>query len=362
VSSCLTLRHVLSVASIPTVAIQRSHPLAGWHCWSGDLPVCSVNSAGWDEPPKFHRTPGGLRVYPAPQTTADTAGVPVATNLAPPYTPLGLEGPYVGRTRRPLPLKHHPAPNVVARELRSELRRFIRAWHALASPFCLFRKSDGRGIGLPQYFVCFDIGARPRPGVGLRAGMKSLARPDERLDDAAHFFLGAIWQLKDRLKQWCTVRGLKLDVEGHVTRHSELLICADLFNRKKHGEHTDRSRMDPWIDLPVLDLSRSGVIEVLHDGAVKETLLYVTDANPIPCSMSVCREARRYKQGARPAPSEARIEEVPALGLRALTKWLPLVHAAGVLTGDDPECTALRRELAQLDAAFADTEPSSNHR
>jgi hypothetical protein len=189
-------------------------------------------------------------------------------------------------------------------------------------------------------------------GTGLRMGVKQLVRPDERLDDFVYGFAGSLWHLKDRLRQWCAAAGRPDRIEEDANGSADLLVCADLVNRKKHGKNDNRSGLDPWVGPPILDTSQSGVVEFLYDGAWKETTLVVSEPNPIPYRIDILRNAGERREQEASLDSEAlRIGSSSEIFLRALVHWCPLIDNLEVLQ-DDSESAALRRELSQVYPAF----------
>jgi hypothetical protein len=240
----------------------------------------------------------------------------------------------------------------LALEIRGELRRIIRKWSDLASPLCLFRELSDRPASRPRYPVCLSLSGQMRTGTGLRMGVKQLVRPDERLDDFVYGLAGSLWHLKDRLRQWCAAAGRPDRVEEHANGSADLLICADLVNRKKHGCNDNRSGLDPWVDQPVLDTSQSGVVEFLYDGAWNETILIVSEPKPIPYRVDILRDAgKRSERTASQGREPLRIGSSSEIFLRALAHWCPLIDELEALR-DDPESAALRRALSQIYPAF----------
>ena len=136
-------------------------------------------------------------------------------------------------------------PNIIAKEIRSEIRRAIRKHNELSQPLRLFRPTEARPEGHPRYQVCFDLGPREPTGAGLRYSCAEVARPDERLEDLVYDFARSVWHLHDRLHQWAKAKHLLLSrprrIMDHARNCKELLIAADLINRKKHGANENLS-------------------------------------------------------------------------------------------------------------------------
>jgi hypothetical protein len=130
--------------------------------------------------------------------------------------------------------KHRLRGNMVTtdeikREIRIELRSILRRWDELSKPAGTFQEVQGLPDGHPKWRL-LDM------------------RSAEEVHDRLYRFAGSVWQLKDRLKQWLSASGEKIgtkdtsgndvetSIEETVKQYLPLLVCADLYNHKKHGQ------------------------------------------------------------------------------------------------------------------------------
>ncbi|MCY2931839.1 MAG: hypothetical protein NTV86_20570 [Planctomycetota bacterium] len=221
-------------------------------------------------------------------------------------------------------------------EIRAELRSIVRQLEDLRHPIGRFEELPDPTEGQPTLYVHFDD--RPRRRInGLRICTPSVALPDERITDAVLSTAQGIWHLKDRLMQWCKVHGCPEDVEVYARQSPDLLVCADLANRKKHGRHENRSGCDPRLGVIKFDTSQSGVIELFYDGATKEKGLLVTEPRPLSFSIPVLAADDKTEIG-------------DALGILAggLQHWKTLIRKVGILEGTDPETVAVKQMFGLL--------------
>jgi hypothetical protein len=222
----------------------------------------------------------------------------------------------------------------LAAEIRAELRSILRQRDDLRKPLDWFGLVESRPAGQPRYYVLFD--QNPRLAItGFRlGGCKHLRQPDERIFDKVFEFAKSVWQLKDRLKLWVKAQGLSIDIEAEANKSQHLLLCADLANWKKHGENKNRSGLAPRIDLVTFDTSRSGSLELYHDGATKHDELLVENNVPIPYRVDVVGNGGATQLG-----------NATDLIERGFQDWLPVLQAIGVLSGGDRESDYLRASL-----------------
>jgi hypothetical protein len=222
----------------------------------------------------------------------------------------------------------------IAAEIRAELRSIIRQREDLRKPLAWFGKVDSRPEGDPRYYVLFD--QNPRLAVsGLRlGGCNHLRFPDERIIDRVLEFAKSVWQLKDRLKLWVKTQGLSTDIEVEANKSQHLLISADLANWKKHGENKNRSGLAPHIETVSFDTSRSGALELYHDGATKHQELLVANNIPIPYRVEVCGNGGALQLG-----------DAVDLIDKGFQEWLPVIQSIGVLSASDNESAYLRSTL-----------------
>jgi len=227
--------------------------------------------------------------------------------------------------------------NEIAGQIRQELRGVLRLWKDLRTPierFEPFRATPGDPY---RYYVQFDV--RPRRRIkGLQIGLKSLSVPDERIQDQVLEFAKAVWQLKDRLRQWAKAVGARSDVEVTAKKNTSLLVCSDLANLKKHGRCENRSGLNPHLGTVRFDTSESGMVEFFYDGATKEKELIVSRPVPIPFRVDV-----KTHDG-----SDVLGDAVEIIA-DAFKAWLPVIEELGVLSADDPETRRLRELLRPLE-------------
>lgn len=251
-----------------------------------------------------------------------------------------------------LPRRRDDKIAIISQEIRSELRRIIRKYNELTRPLQLFRVVDTRPDGAPKYQVCFDLYPHEPTGSGLRMSSKKVCQPDERLQDLVYDFAGSVWHLKDRLHAWGRARSLLYvkpkRIEDHAKDSPELLITADLITRKKHAAHENRSGIDPCLDVIQLDTSASGRIEYWYNGAVKETILLVTDPTPIPFCIDICEGNGLGQPKSDPPLPEERIGNAANVIWTGFRHWIPLIKEFKIFTSGDPEYIALAAILGAV--------------
>lgn len=199
----------------------------------------------------------------------------------------------------------------------------------LCAPLERFEHVPDMAMGSrPKYYVMFDM--RPRKLInGLRINVQSIKLPDERISDAILNCSKSVKHLKDRLKRSVAVTGASLDIEAIAQQSKNLMICADLANKKKHGGSDNRSGIDPTLGLVNFDLSRSGPCELFYDGGKRDKELLVT--NPVPIFYRVDVETC---QGAV-------VGDALQIIRNAFDDWLPCIKQLGILAGSDGESRRL---------------------
>lgn len=237
----------------------------------------------------------------------------------------------------------------IATEIRSEIRRIIRKWYTLKTPLQNFREVD-RPKGSPNKQVLFGtslLGDNPLKleDVGVRLKCK-YGLPDERMDDAFNDFAGSVWHLGDRIRRWDRARGTPAIVvhktfEKHIKGNSNLLICGDLINEKKHATIGKRSGSYSWLSNTHFDTSNSGEVEFWYKGNVKEAILLVSSANPIPFHIDI------YSSDSPNASHDIHYDENAKIGnaidiiSAGFLHWLPLIRDFGIINNDGPEDKAI---------------------
>lgn len=198
-----------------------------------------------------------------------------------------------------------------------------------------FVRVDGRPAGAPQYYVMFDH-AGPRAITGLRIGVLTLQLPDGAIEDKFYEYAKTLWHLKDRMHQWIKATKQSAKVDEWIAQSTPLLICADLANYKKHGRHQQQSDILPKLRHEItFDTSKSGVIEIYYEGALKRKVLYVSNPTPIAFKATIVREDDDSKV----------IGDALSTMDAGQKHWLPFIMNSGVLAPSDPESKALLNEL-----------------
>ena len=236
-------------------------------------------------------------------------------------------------------------PESIASEIRVELRSILRQLRDLRTPIQRFERDRNKGPNDPQYYVMFDM--QPRMSItGLRLRTKMMSLPDERIIDDVLDLAKSVWHLKDRLQQWVKVASPSarhgVDREGievWAKQSSELLLCSDLANEKKHGGCENRSRKRPSVAQVEFDTSASGVVEYFCDGAIGTKELIVS--NPVPIGYRIPVTSR---------VDNAAVGDAVQIIEQAFLHWLPLIRRIGVLDLTDPQTLALRSALSHLES------------
>lgn len=235
-------------------------------------------------------------------------------------------------SRTPCPTSKRK-PKDVPGEIRRELRSILRLLADLRAPLQKFEPLKPPPEG-PRFYVAFDL--RPRRRIsGLKlGGLGKLSLPDERIQGAVWEFAERVWHLKDRLHQWVKATGDNTDVEAFAETSQKLLMCADLANKKKHGQTENRSKVNPDVGNVNFDTSKSGPVEFFYSGAGKDKELLVT--NPVPIRFTVELLIR---------DGTASLGDAVEIIHQAFTDWLPLIQKLGILSEDDNETKLLREQL-----------------
>lgn len=224
--------------------------------------------------------------------------------------------------------RNKKSPTEICTEILAELRGIHRLRSDLVTPIHAFQPVGGDG---QCFYVAFDTKTR-MPFTGLKlGGLKELKLPDERITDTALELAKAIWHLKDRLHSYCRATNVSSDIKAVTDNSTELLICADLANQKKHGAAENRSGLSPRLDLVTFDLSNSGPIEFYYNGALKHKEVIVTHTNPIPFTVDIL-----IKDGSHSLGNAATVFT------KAFRDWFPTIKSFGILGADNREAEALK--------------------
>ncbi|MGA9347393.1 MAG: hypothetical protein WBW48_01135 [Anaerolineae bacterium] len=230
----------------------------------------------------------------------------------------------------------------IATEIRAELRSILRARCDLYTPLQRFEPIASESGGQTRYYVLFDMNRRIRfEGLKL-GGLKTFTVPDERIYDRVLEFAKAVWHLKDRLHQYAKATHQQVDLDGIANQSANLLVCADLANKKKHGRNQNRSKLNPHLGLVKFDTSNNGPVEMYYDGAMKDKELIVANPVPIPFSVDILIH-----------DGNAVLGDAREIINSAFCDWLHVVQQLSILSGGDPETKALCGIL------FDDTDPNA---
>jgi hypothetical protein len=249
--------------------------------------------------------------------------------------------------------QRRPTVEELGYDIRSEMRRIIRKWSELGTPYSDFRLLHDRPEGEPRHQVMLHRGCNLWSGSGFKLKTKSLAFPDERLEDAIFDLHRAVWHLSDRLKLWTREHGIVEQVDKFGLRSKELRICSDLVNRKKHFRDSNDSGLFPFFDVAHFDTSQSGVVELQYNGAIKESALLVSEPIPLRVTVSIYSdEMDGSVRTASPRPPDRLIGDAVEIAWKGFRHWMVLIDRVGVLDpkGNDAdiERLALRNILMTL--------------
>lgn len=217
-------------------------------------------------------------------------------------------------TQKPNAPKQTPAE--IAEGIRCELRSIVTQWDDLRQPFNRFIELPDAPDGQPRYIL-------------------DGARSAEEIQERLLRFAGTVWQLKDRLILWFSARPkiefwemdqgkkkfkyatAKDGIEKPAARFLPLMICADLFNQKKHGENKNRSGYSPRLNGVQFDFSGlpKGTWQGFkYDGASKRNEMALSVRHPVPYVVPVVSHDEEYGFG----------HAVDVI-VKAFSHWLPLL-------------------------------------
>jgi len=181
------------------------------------------------------------------------------------------------------------SPNIMLEQIYTELRSIVRQRSHLRRPINGFVLIEGIPEGQPRFRVAFD--SCPRKNIkGLKVFVEKLVLPDEKIIDDVLAFAKSIWHLRDRLIIWTKLKNSDLDIRKYAKENVNLMICADLANKKKHGRAENRSGFNPELKIEIeFDTSRNGVLEFFYDGLLREKELLVSIPEPIPYRVEILR-------------------------------------------------------------------------
>jgi hypothetical protein len=247
--------------------------------------------------------------------------------------------------------------------LRSEFRRIIRKLYDASVPFSGYTLFEERPEGEPRYLLHLNRVAIPFGGPGERIkSVRYLAIPHEPIEDALLDLVRAVWHLPDHLLSWAmtTRRSRPKSLREIRDGSSELRICGDLCNTKKHGGSRDNwSGKQPRLGVVHFDTSGCGSIEFSYTGSVKECRILTAIMAPVAYWVNVFPGSAWSKEIgplAEPDPALAigRLADIAAGAFHYLCHVAAeagLFKASGA--GHDVETRALRETLSGfLNAPF----------
>ncbi len=224
-------------------------------------------------------------------------------------------------------------------EIKKELRSIIRQWNKLHKPLRCSEK-----VNVPEGAPCYRIEG---------------AQSYEELHELLLRFAGSVWQLKDRLKLLVKAKGLELretvsngkqartSIEKMVTKSPNLLLCADLYNTKKHGKlNHPRTNFSPILNGISFDTSKSGVIGINYDGQASRTGdIVATNPEPVSCRIEILSGDGKNCFG-----------DAVVVITRGFGYWIPVIRQLGVL-GDEPESRWIADNLCRIEEYIGKTSP-----
>jgi hypothetical protein len=227
----------------------------------------------------------------------------------------------------------------LASEIKIELRSIIRQWDKLHKPLRCSEKINAPK-GSPSYRI-------------------EEAHSYEELQELVLRFAGSVWHLKDRLKLWVEAKGLvlretasngkkeKTSIEAIAKKSPNLLLCADLYNTKKHSElDGPRTKYTPILNGVSLDTSKSGVIGIKYDGKESKTGdIVTTNPEPVPWHIEILSGDGKYCFG-----------DAVVVVTRGFGYWIPIIRQLGILD-DEPESTWIANNLCRIEEYIGKTSP-----
>ncbi len=178
----------------------------------------------------------------------------------------------------------------IADEIKLELRSIIRQRNSLLVPIIPSQVINGVPDGQPKYRAVFDrMPLQPITGLKIKATIITLF--DEKIIDDVLHYAQSVWHLKDRLNLWVKLKNIGYNIEEAVQNNMNLMICADLANRKKHGRSENRSGFAPKLNEKIeFDTSKNGLIEFYCDWNRMEKELIVSNPTPIPFRAEILKD------------------------------------------------------------------------
>jgi len=139
---------------------------------------------------------------------------------------------------------------------------------------------------------------------------------------------------------------IEVSIEKMVEKSLNLLLCADLYNMKKHGElNRPRTTYSPILNGVSFDASKSGVIGINYNGASKMGDILATNPEPVP-----------YRVEILSGDGKTRFGDAVVVITRGFGYWIPLIRQLGILK-DEPESKWITENLNRVEEYIKQTDP-----
>ena len=224
-----------------------------------------------------------------------------------------------------------PTENL-ANEIKVELRSIIRQWDKLHKPLRCSEK-----VNIPEGSSYYRIEG---------------AQSYEEFHELLLCFAGSVWQLKDRFKLWVKTKGsdgkqVQTSIEKMVEKSLNLLLCADLYNIKKHGKlKYPRTHYAPILNSISFNTSKSGVIGINYDGQASKTSdIVATNPEPVPYRVEILSGDGKYCFG-----------NAVVVITRGFGHWIPFIIQSGILK-KDTESKWIADNLSRIEEYIRKTSP-----
>jgi hypothetical protein len=214
-------------------------------------------------------------------------------------------------------------PEVIANEIKQELRGILRRIDELKSPFkpSLVPVAEGE---VARYRLW---------------GATSVERIHEDLCTLA----GMVWHLKDRLSRWLTTSKLSSSpsIEEIANGNLPLTVCADLIDSKKHGGGCNRSGLLP--KLAGLQFKPNGPIGMRYDGVMQLGEFNLPTDEPVSYTVQIVNG-----NGEIFADMDGNITNAIDIICLAFDYWADIVLKSPLLLSSVPRDAKLKKMLYQF--------------